>query len=332
MLPGLLVSAIAMIAILYFVDLRRLIDALRQADYRYIALFFAISIGWLAVRGVVWRTLLQEQASFSQVFLTLSEGYLLNNILPFRLGELGRAYLLSKKAQLGFLQVFSTILIERALDIACAVGLLFATLPFVMKASLAWQAAVTMGGLVLLGLFMLYLLARNQDWALRQFRKLSSRLPILQRLFGQEQLLAFFSGLASLTDGKRFIKVILLILINWGIALLQFYILLRGYLPEAQWLWAVFTMSVMSLGAAAPSSPGAVGVLEASAVGALSAFGLDPSVTLAVALTAHLANYLTTGLIGAYGLARDGQSLAGLYRDVRQISAPAASVKTPKPE
>jgi uncharacterized protein (TIRG00374 family) len=318
--PGLIISAIAVVAILYFVDLKRLLDALQQADYRYIAMFFGITICWLAVRGLVWRTLLQEQASFSQVFLTLNEGYLLNNILPFRLGELGRAYLLSKKARLGFLQVFSTILIERALDVAFAAGLLFATLPFVMKADLAWQAAVMMGSLVLVGLFLLYLLARNQGWALQRYDRIAGRFPKLQRLIGQQQLTAFFTGLASLTDGRRFLKVILLMLVNWGIALLQFFVLLRGYVPDSQFLWAAFALAVMALGVAAPSSPGAVGVLEASVIGALSVFGLDPSVTLAVALTAHLSNYLTTGLIGAYALARDGQSLAGLYQDVRKIS------------
>jgi hypothetical protein len=320
LVPGLIISAIAIVAIMYFVDLRRLLGALQQADYRYIALFFGISIAWLAVRGLVWRTLLQEQATYSQVFLTLNEGYLLNNILPFRLGELARAYLLSKKANLGFLQVFSTILIERALDVAFAAGLLFATLPFVMRVNLAWQAAVTMGCLVLVGLALLYWLARNQPWALQQYGRLVNRFPKLQRLIGQQQLTAFFTGLGALTDGKRFLKVILLMLVNWGIALLQFFVLLRGYLPDAHPLWAAFTMSVMALGVAAPSSPGAVGVLEASVIGALSVFGLDPSVTLAVALTAHLGNYLTTGLIGTYALARDGQSLAGLYRDVRKIS------------
>ncbi len=235
LVPGLIISAIAVVAILYFVDLRRLLGALQQADYRYIALFFGISIAWLAVRGLVWRTLLQEQASFSQVFLTLNEGYLLNNILPFRLGELGRAFLLSKKANLGFLQVFSTILIERALDVAFAAGLLFATLPFVMRVNLAWQAAVTMGSLVIVGLALLYLAGTQpKSWALQQYDRLVNRFPKLQRLIGQQQLTAFFTGLGALTDGKRFLKVILLMLVNWGIALLQFFILLRGYLPDAQ--------------------------------------------------------------------------------------------------
>ena len=55
-----------------------------------------------------------------------------------------------------------------------------------------------------------------------------------------------------------------------------------------------------------------------SLVGALSVFGLDPSVALAFALTAHLIHYFTTGVIGAYALVKDGESLTGLYRRVRE--------------
>ena len=254
LLPGILISAIAVLLIFYFVDFQRLFGALQLADYRFVALFFAISVGWLAVRALVWRTLLQEQAALSQVFLTLNEGYLLNNILPFRLGEVGRAFILSKKAELGFLQVFSTIIIERGLDVALAAGLLFATLPFVVKASWASQAAIIMGSLVIIGLGILYLLARNQSWATQQYDRWSARIPILRRLIGPQHLSAFFTGLAALTDGRRFLKVILLMLLNWGVALAQFYILLRGFFPDAQLLWAAFTLAVMALGVAAPSS------------------------------------------------------------------------------
>jgi uncharacterized membrane protein YbhN (UPF0104 family) len=60
-------------------------------------------------------------------------------------------------------------------------------------------------------------------------------------------------------------------------------------------------------------------VLELSIVGALSLFGLDPSVALALAITVHVVQYLVTGVLGAYALARDGESLTGLYRRVRAI-------------
>ena len=128
-LPGLIVSAISLAVVFYIADIRLLVEALRLAGL--------LAVVWLGVRAIVWRTLLQEKATYKQVFSTVNEGYLLNNILPFRLGEVSRAFLLSGKAALSFWEVFSTILIERALDVAMAAGLLLSTLSFVVGASWA---------------------------------------------------------------------------------------------------------------------------------------------------------------------------------------------------
>jgi uncharacterized protein (TIRG00374 family) len=73
---------------------------------------------WLVCRGKAWHTLLRRRAAYRDVFFTLNEGYLINNILPFRLGEVARAYLLGRKAHLSFWDVLSTVLIERFLDLA----------------------------------------------------------------------------------------------------------------------------------------------------------------------------------------------------------------------
>ncbi len=319
LLPGLIVSLIALAVIFYLVDFRALWKALQQADYRFVLLLLAATLIWLLVRAVVWRTLLREQADYWPTFLTLNEGYLLNNVLPFRLGEVGRAFLLSRKtANLGFMTVLSSIVIERILDVGMAAGLLLASLPFVIGGSFARSAAFGAAGLVGLGILVLYLIARNRDWTERQFDRLAARLPALQRVGGQ-QLHGLLAGLSVLTDGRRFLKAVLLISLNWMIAVAQFYVLLRAFFPQAQLLWATFTLGVMALGVALPSSPGSIGVLEATVMGALAAFVNDPSTALAAALTAHLSNYLITGLLGVYALGRDGLSLSGVYRDVRQI-------------
>jgi glycosyltransferase 2 family protein len=265
--------------------------------------------------------LLQERAPLGMVFLTLNQGYLLNNVLPLRLGEVARALLLSRKARLGFLQVFSTVLIERALDVAMAAGVLLSSLPFVVGGGFAWQAAALAGSLVIVGLLMLHLLARNQPWAHRQYERWSQRIPLLGKLLKPGQLNALFEGLAVLVDGWRFLRVLLWMLLNWAIAILQFYVLMRAFYPQAEWVWATLTLGVMAFGVAVPSSPGAMGVLELSIIGALSVFGVDPSTALATALTAHLTNYLVTGLIGAYAFLKDGLSLTGVFRDVRNISS-----------
>ena len=154
------------------VDLRQLLQALQLADYRFVGLFLSVTLLWLFMRAGVWHTLLEKNYPIKQVFLAINQGYLLNNILPFRLGEVGRAFLLSSKtpnpakesdrAQIGFFYILSTILIERALDVGLAAGLLLVTLPFVVGASWALQAGLAAAGLVMLGLGSLYLIAQNR--------------------------------------------------------------------------------------------------------------------------------------------------------------------------
>ena len=82
-LPGLIISIIAIVGIIYFVDLHRFIEAIRSANYWLLLAFLVISVIWLMVRGIVWRTLLRGRASYRDVFWTLCEGYLLNSFLRF---------------------------------------------------------------------------------------------------------------------------------------------------------------------------------------------------------------------------------------------------------
>jgi uncharacterized protein (TIRG00374 family) len=317
-IPGLLISIGALVVVFYFADLRGLLQALQLADYKLVALASAMSLLWLLVRAQAWRTLLREQAGFGQVFWTVNEGYLLNNLLPFRLGEIGRAFLLSRKADLGFWEVFSSILIERVLDLGFAVGLVLVTLPLVVGASWALEAALGAGILVLVGFLTLYLLVKNRSWAIVGFDKLSNKITILKK-FGRERVEAFFNGLSILTEGNRFIIAILWIALDWGLALMQYYVLLRAFFPDAELLWAAFALGIAALGIAAPSSPGGVGVFELAVVGALSVFGLDPSISLAYAITTHLIQFLTTGVLGAFGFLRDGESLLDIYRQAQQM-------------
>lgn len=317
-LPGVAISVISLIAVFYFADFRKLKNAIQLADYRYILLAIFVMLLWLAVRAAFWGTLLREKATYGDVFWTVNEGYLINNILPFRLGEVARALLLSQKAGIAFWEVISSILIERVMDLTIAVGLLMCTLPFVVGASWQGSAAVGTGIVILLVFIVLYLLARHHEWALRMFERVGKRAPFVLRL-GKTAVPAFFNGLEVLTDGWLFLRAVGWDLLNWAIALLQYYILLLAFFPEGKLLWAAFALAVAALGISAPSSPGAVGVFEAAVVGALGLFGLDPSTALAMAITAHLLQYLVTGVLGAYGLAKDGESLMGLYRRVRRF-------------
>ena len=138
---------------------------------------------------------------------------------------------------------------------------------------------------------------------------------LMMCFWGYRYIAVWFGVFGFLTGGTA---------LGWGLAILQFYVLYLAFFHQVELLWAAFSLGVMTMGVAVPSSPGSVGVFELSLVAALSVFGLDPSISLAAALTAHLSNYVLTGLIGSYALAKDGLTLTGVYKDIQEISPGSA--------
>ena len=311
-LPGTLISILVIGAILYFVDWSKVLVALRSANYWILAITLVISFAWMAVRAIVWRTLLRERAPYIVVFHSLNEGYLLNNFLPFRLGEFGRAFLLSRKSDMQFAEILPTIIIERATDFGFTAAIFLAALPFVVGSAGSDRIGIIIGALVVLGLLAMYLLARYDRWALDTFHKASARFPAIQR-FGGNLLESFLTGLTVLTDGWLFVRFLFWMMVNWGMALINYYLIIRAFFPQAQVTWAMFGLGAAAFGGAVPSLPGAVGTFEGAFGGALSLLSGDRSTSLAVALTSHIISYLTTIVLGGYALSREGQTLSGIY-------------------
>ncbi|MBI3158768.1 MAG: flippase-like domain-containing protein [Chloroflexi bacterium] len=314
-LPGILVSLAALAALFYFIDLPAFLAALRQSDWRGFALAFVLFFGTLAARSLSWRILLQEKAGFRRAFWVLNEGYLLNNVLPFRLGEFGRALLMGRAQNLPFWEVLSTIIVERIFDVGIMAGLLLGTLPFVLGAENARTAALAAAAVMAAGFLVLFAMARNRPGTLGLFGRLAGRWPRLSA-WGLPKLAAFLDGLAVLTEARRFFLVLGLLLLAWAFNVGWYGALLWGFVGPVSPVMAGFVVGASALGVALPSSPGYIGVFEAALVGALSLFGVEAAVALAFAISAHVLYLVITITLGAYGLSRDGQSLGGLYRQI----------------
>ena len=295
-----------------------MLDAIRRRELlALLAIAFAIGFVWMAVRAIVWRTLLRNRASFQDVFWTIGEGYLLNNFLPFRLGEIGRAFLLSRKSDMQFMEILPTIVIERAMDLGYSASHP-AGCPALRgrRGGRGDRSAIIVGVVVLVGFVILYLLARYNQWALDLFHKLSARWPALQRI-GGNFLESFFTGLGVLTDGWLFLRFLFWMTLNWGIAIVSYYLIIRAFFPQAQLVWGMFGLGAAAFGGAIPSLPGAVGTFEGAFGGAVTLLTGDQSTALAVALTGRLYNYLNSGVIGGIGLLREGQTLSGIYEQLK---------------
>ncbi|MBI5944891.1 MAG: flippase-like domain-containing protein [Chloroflexi bacterium] len=315
-LPGTLISIALIAAILYFVDFGKMWDAIRTANYPILAGAAVLSFVWMFGRAKVWQTLLRDKPKYMDVLFAASEGYLLNAFLPFRLGEIGRAFLLSRKSGMQFGEIIPTIIIERVVDLAFSAALLLAALPFVVGAQGSERIGYIVGGVVVFGLVMMYVLARNNQWALDLFHKLSARWPSLQK-FGGSFLESFFQGLGVLTDGWLFLRFLFWMTLDWAIALAAYYLIILAFFPQAQPVWTLFVLGAAAFGGAIPALPGGVGTVEGAVSAALVLFAKDQqSTALAAALTMRLYNYLNSGILGGIGLMREGQTLSGVYQQI----------------
>ena len=317
-LPGLVISSFAIILLIRFSNWSEVIKAVSLINQTWIfpaLAFFMIS---LVLRAFAWRVLLQNKVKVGRVFLTLNEGYLLNNIFPFRLGELGRAFLLSQSTDLSGFYVLSTIVIERGYDLALAAGLLLATLPFVFGMDLGRTIALVVLVVVILSLFMMFLLARNRQWIKSKLDEFS-----LRRFAFRDRILphidSFLAGLGALTRLDQFLLSISLMVLSWLFGGLELYFITLSFGVQAEFWWIGFVLGVISLGIALPSAPAGLGVYEVAMVGAFSLLGVPTSVALAIALVSHLIHISLTGFFGVYGIFRDGESISGLYQRLRNV-------------
>lgn len=318
LIPGAIISIVLIGAILYFVDFQTMWAAIRGANYSILAGSIVLSFLWMFMRAKVWQTLLRDRPKYIDVLFSASEGYLLNTFLPFRLGEVGRAFLLSRKSGMAFSEILPTIVIERIVDLAFSAAILLMALPYVADSQGSERIGYIVGGVVIFGLIMMYVLARNNKWALGVFHKLSLRWPVLQKI-GGSFLESFLNGLTVLTDGWLFLRFLFWMTLNWFVALVAYYLIVLAFFPQAKPEWTLFVLGAAAFGGAIPALPGGVGTFEGAVSAALFVFTGDQSTSLAVALTARLYNLLNSGVIGGIGLMREGETLSGIYQQLMNL-------------
>ncbi len=247
-----------------------------------------------------------------KTFLIINEGYLLNNLLPFKAGEIGRAVLMGQTSGLGTFHVLSTIMIERAIDMGIAAGILLATLPFAIGAAWAKPVAIITLVIVLVGFGILFYLSRNSQKVQTWLEKISHRKAWIKR-WVLPRLSSLLDGFGILSSPWKFLAALGLILLSWAMWTMLYYVMLLPLVPEIELWQAAFVESVLALGVAVPSAPAALGVYEAAMVGGLSILGVQHSIALGYAILMHFMQFALTGIIGLWGMFREGQSLGKLF-------------------
>lgn len=317
MLPGILVSAAAVTIMMLQIDLQATLDALLQVSlWRVAAAVVVLTIAF-AARTLGWRVLLRGQAPFRESFSAIGIGYLFNQILPFRLGEVARTLALGMRTKVSFWEAFPTVVVERIFDLGFLALVLFSTIPFVVGVDWALTAAIIAAVIVVVGFGLLYAIVLNPGWVQGLFGWFAGRWPRLQS-FGQEKIDLVLRGLSVIRRPRRFLAVFGWIGLTWVLSLVWNMIIMADFYPEASLLEAAFIVGIAAVGVAAPSTPGNLGVYEAAIWSAFLALSADPAQGLAFALATHGIYILLVIVLGVGGLLYTRISLREIYQQARR--------------
>lgn len=316
-LPGVVLTLLAFWLLTRLVTWDAFFRAVISIPASAIILSIVIYLVSMVIRALAWQFLLQRKVSPRQAVLALNEGYFFNNILPFRIGELARAFLLGRRSHLGLFYVLSTIVVERSYDLAIAAGLLLITLPLALGLEWARPVALVLLVVILAGLVILYLAARHRLWVEDRIERLAGRVGLVRR-FVMPQLSSILNGFSVLTRVEFFAGSLGLLASSWFLAILRDWLLIRTFVPDAPLWWAALGISAANILGAVPSVMGALGTYELGGTGALTLVGMPGEAALAYVLLVHVTHLVSSTLIGAIGLSREGQTLSELYAEIRR--------------
>lgn len=312
---GLAISLAALALAFWGVQPARLLATLRTARLGLLPLILGLQLLGIAFRARAWQSLL-GRVSYRRSLAALNEGYLLNNLLPVRLGELARAYLVQKGAEFDTAQALGSVVVERLLDVTIALGALLLALPRLAAPDWAKDIATGVGVALAVGVAILAALILSR----RAGPAILARLPGAAGRLLPRLVRGITAGVQSAGTLPRLLPGALWLLAGWVCAWIQLELILRMYGTTGSPTVWLFALSVIAFGGAVPSSPGAVGVYELAGSAGLRAVGYPAEVALSVAVTIHVTQILVTGLLGGWFLAKEGESIADLARAARGLA------------
>ena len=257
--------SVACLGLLFWqMDLRRVVNAVQLANWRVLPVITGAYMAFMFLLAWRWQIMLGSKVGYWPVFHAQSIGYLLTNILSFRLGDIGRAYLIGQQPGLSGLQALSSVALERVLDMLTIV--LFFTLSLRMVPtipSIIAQVAMMFAVLSIILFGTMLLIVSQRSVALMITQKTLTRIKWLETGVWLKRANLFLEGLQSLNQWRTLMVVLGLSFIDWMTGVAVFYWGIGAFWPEVSWPAAIFTLCVAAFGVFLPSSPSAIGMFHA---------------------------------------------------------------------
>ncbi len=296
---SLALGAAVLYAVFMHFDLQYAMNSVRHAHPSLLVLGVMLMVASYLLRGARWQIWERSLSYWNSLRLILI-GFMGNNILPARLGEILRAHCAAAKTShdRGRTTALASIAAERILDgMILGVFGLVAVLILPVDRPLRWGlflVSLAFASLIL-GLI---LSIRHHDWA-RSFisvanRKFSGRAAA----FAGEKAIQFLEGFLPLGTLPRMLGAIATTAVIWGLEIGLYYCVGLAVWDGMSVRTALLFLVVVNFASLLPLTMGGIGTIEAVAPVFLISSGVLPYLALAMVLLQHAGQYLFTTISG----------------------------------
>jgi uncharacterized protein (TIRG00374 family) len=301
------------------IDIHKLLAAFKEMNYLYLwpaVLSTFISYFFRAVR---WRYLLLplKKTRLGNLFPATIIGYMANNILPARLGEFVRAYVLGEKEGISTSAVFASLVIDRLFDGFTVLLILLFTF-FTVKLPPGMESVqhgLVVGGYITLTIYIivvvfLVILKKRTMQTINLIGGLLKPFPAKVAEKVIPTLGSFIQGVRLSSKPAELFALVFLSLLIWAFAVWPVDLILRSFGISLPITASMFIMVFLVFAVMVPASPGYVGTYHAACVYGLMTFNIQKEKALSVALIIHGVSFFPVIIAGLFYLWKNKVSLA----------------------
>ncbi len=317
---GYLLLAGGLAYILHGIHWGELFSYLGRIRWGWVAAGMTINLLSYITWGLCWKWLLAPVARISVYDATRAVyvGQFANELLPGRLGELFRAYLVSRWVSAEFVTVIPSVIANRLLDgvwSVIGVGLIaiFVPLPKDLLVGGSILGILILGGTGSLIYFAYHRHRILRDWAKKKVSGGKS-LRVLKWFLGNLAMGVREIGLTRLSVQAFLISPFWLLFQG-----LSFWLIIRAYGLDLPFLVGAAVFLIVHFGTLLPNAPGDAGVYQFFCVLGLTLFGAGKTAAAGFSLVVYFLLITPVWLIGFLALSRSGLTIKAIRRDIEKF-------------
>jgi uncharacterized protein (TIRG00374 family) len=292
------------------------VDAVRDFNFYYLPPVLTIFFVSYLIRGIRWRIILNsvKRISFYNSFSAILIGQMGNNLLPARLGEIIRAYVIGNRENISKSSSLASIILERTFD-GVTLIILLAVLVSFLHFPLWVEKMVLLSTIIFGSVFFFLTVCVYKTEEIMKFLK--RRLPLLDWKNPEKVssvLMKFISGLGLLKDKKKVIIVFIFSIMVWICEAIVYYALFKALGIVVPFYASIFVLAVINFGIMIPSLPAGIGTFHYACIIALTVFNVNKNVGLVYSVILHGIMYFSLVSSGLFFMSKFGFRIGELQR------------------